>query len=264
MIDKKKLSRRFSKNASQYDRYAVVQKKMSHRIIDMIKDRNPLRILEIGCGTGYLTRLLLNEFPNARIKSVDIAPGMIEYASQVIESDKVEFECMDIEEMESSSEKYDLVVSNATFQWFNDLDGTSRKILESLERGGAMCFSTFGEKTFKELKESYCMTSAEMELEKEISPSQSFYSTSQLEAIYLDKGVEKFAVEESYEHEHFDSCMDFFNSVKKIGANNCQKERRKIDPDFVKRAIEVYEQEFRFQDGVRATYHNLHVIMEKL
>ena len=41
---------------------------------DSIKIKN---ILEIGCGTGYLTRALIELFPSAHITAVDIAPGMI-------------------------------------------------------------------------------------------------------------------------------------------------------------------------------------------
>lgn len=38
-----------------------------------------INILEIGCGTGYLTRLLVKTFPNAAITAVDLAPVWLKW-----------------------------------------------------------------------------------------------------------------------------------------------------------------------------------------
>ena len=59
MINKQNVNRHFSKAAAEYDRYACVQKKMAQRLIQKIQlERPPQHILEIGCGTGCLTREL--------------------------------------------------------------------------------------------------------------------------------------------------------------------------------------------------------------
>ena len=82
MIDKQQVKSHFSKNASNYNQYAHVRKKMKDILIKFIlqnnKDFNEIKnILEIGCGTGYLTSTLAEIFPSAHITAVDIAPGMI-------------------------------------------------------------------------------------------------------------------------------------------------------------------------------------------
>src|SRR5688500_7035775 len=60
MIDKRLLSKRFSEHAKTYDAYANVQKNMAKQLVDLLPQKNTnhkINILEIGCGTGYLTRL---------------------------------------------------------------------------------------------------------------------------------------------------------------------------------------------------------------
>ena len=92
-------------------------------------------LLEIGCGTGYVTRSLKEHFPEAKITAVDIAPGMIEYVKSTIPNADIEFVCGDVEEM-VLSEEYDLIISNATFQWFNHFDKTVGKLIGQLGEDG--------------------------------------------------------------------------------------------------------------------------------
>ena len=40
----------------------------------------PIRVLDLGCGTGALTHAVLSAFPTARVTCVDIAAPMIEIA----------------------------------------------------------------------------------------------------------------------------------------------------------------------------------------
>lgn len=96
MIDKNVLKKNFSRNAVNYDTYAVIQKKMAHQLLKTIsfehKDtHDSINILDIGCGTGYFTEQLARCYPNANITAVDIAPGMIEYARKKLRSKKLNF-----------------------------------------------------------------------------------------------------------------------------------------------------------------------------
>jgi malonyl-CoA O-methyltransferase len=64
MIDKQIVRQHFSRNAVNYDAYAKVQKKMAEQLLEIIRltlDRTAAapEILDIGCGTGYLTGQLI-------------------------------------------------------------------------------------------------------------------------------------------------------------------------------------------------------------
>lgn len=270
MIDKDKLKRRFSRNAKQYDRYARVQKIMGDTLIENIKNDkiNYSNILEIGCGTGYVTKRLVEKFPNAKITAVDIAPGMIEQVKNSIKSDRVEFICGDIEEMDIC-DKYDLIISNATFQWFNQLDKTLEKLVKQLNSKGILCFSTFGEKTFSELHDSFKKAKELLKISEAVSPGQSFYSLNGLQKICEEATIKnglnnEISLSETYESEYFNCCKDFLYSVKKIGANNSQSSGNRLTPDFIETVMEIYDKDYLEDNKVRATYHNLFVYMKKI
>ena len=269
MIDKEKLKRRFSRNAKNYDKYANVQKKMGSFLVGNLEKHTIIecsqikKILEVGCGTGYVTRKLANDYPNAQITAVDIAPGMIELVKSTIQNNNVDFICADIEEIDLIG-NYDLIVSNATFQWFNDFENTVGRLIGLLSENGTLCFSTFGNNTFKELHEAFDKAKCILEIEGAVSPGQDFYSLNDLEqTIYLLAGqnnhneldVHSF---ESCEREYFDCCIDFLNSVKKIGANNSQQGKNTSNPGFIEKVIELYDNEYPAEDKVVATYHNLY------
>ncbi|MEK4534222.1 malonyl-ACP O-methyltransferase BioC [Peribacillus sp. FSL K6-1552] len=265
MIDKQLLSKRFSEHAKTYDTYANVQKNMAKQLVDLLPQKNSkqrINILEIGCGTGYLTRLLVNTFPNASITAVDLAPGMVEVAKGITMEDCVTFLCADIEEM-TLNENYDLIISNATFQWLNNLPGTIEKLFTRLTPEGNLIFSTFGIKTFQELHMSYEHAKEKLQLSIDSSPGQMFYALEELSQI-CEEAIpfsSAFPLEitkiEKLELEYFQTVREFFTSIKKIGAANSNKENYCQRPSFFRELINIYETEYQDESGVKATYHCL-------
>ena len=268
MINKQQVKLHFSKNASNYDEYAHVQKKMRDVLIDFmmqnIKDALKItRILEIGCGTGSLTRVLTELFPSAHITAVDIAPGMIAEIEPKFKNNSVEFICGDIEEMDLNN-TYDIIISNATFQWFNDMPITINKLYNALNSKGMLCFSTFGKSTFCELNQCFKKTKQEMSIKESVSPGQSFLSLNELSALCeytakseLNKNTIVTQSKEIFEYEYFNNCIDFFNSIKRIGANNSNKDDRCTSPAFIKKVMNHYNEDFSENNKVKATYHCL-------
>ena len=75
MIDKKIISQRFTKALLSYDTEAKVKKKIIEKLIDYIKQeklQNINKILEIGCGTGLLSKKIINLFAPDTIYLNDI------------------------------------------------------------------------------------------------------------------------------------------------------------------------------------------------
>lgn len=268
MIDKQQVKLHFSKNASNYDQYANVQKKMKDILVKFIlennKDINKINnILEIGCGTGYLTHSLTEIFPSAHITAVDIAPGMIAEIKSKYKNNSVDFICDDIEEVELNN-TYDLIISNAVFQWFNYMPVTIKKLYAALNQNGIICFSTFGEYTFRELSECFNQTKQSLSIKECIHPGQPFYSLNELSTLCKNSIANEtnnyetlVESKEIFEYEYFDNCKDFFYSIKKTGANNSNKSNRIISPKFIKKVIDLYNENFRENDKVKATYHCL-------
>jgi malonyl-CoA O-methyltransferase len=273
MIDKQLLQKRFSKNAKTYDQYASVQKKMADELLAIVEQKTwehelEMNILEIGCGTGYVTEQLCNLFPHARITAVDLAPGMIEMAEKRLRDRGVTFYCGDIEEMILDGE-YDLIISNATFQWFNQLENTVKKLAEKLKSNGVFCFSTFGNLTFHEMHTSFERAKQNLHLDSTGTPGQSFFTLQELHTCCAtalhEVEASSFLItgNESMEVETFATVRDFFTSIKKIGASNSNQDDYCQRPSVFKEMIKIYETDFCVENLVKATYHCLFLTIEK-
>ncbi|HLR79207.1 MAG TPA: malonyl-ACP O-methyltransferase BioC [Bacillota bacterium] len=266
MINKQLLQKRFSKQATTYDEYASVQKKMAAHLIHQLEHRlinnessSPQHILEIGCGTGYLTSILLEKFPDAVITAVDLSPGMIDVARKRFDEQKINFICGDIEQL-NLDQTFDLIISNATFQWFNHLEVTLQKLCYALKETGWLTFSTFGERTFHELYTSYEQALSKLNIQKRTRLGQSFYSSQHLKKV-CQSGHNELPVEvevaEAEIIESFPSVKAFFKSLKKIGANNSNREAHMQRPSVFKQLISIYENQYSKDDVIPATYHCL-------
>ncbi|MCL6589977.1 MAG: malonyl-ACP O-methyltransferase BioC [Firmicutes bacterium] len=266
MIDKEIMRRHFSRSARTYDEYARVQKEMAAELIKMVEGLYPAEILDIGCGAGLLTRMLCQKFPKARITAVDIAPGMIEMSRKKLSGANVSFRCDDIEEVEVGG-KYDLIISNAAFQWFNFLGRTINKLYQALSDHGLLCFSTFGDMTFNELRQSYAKAREKTGIKAASEPGQSFYGFPELLSLCRDsisagdhcliQGKERLV------YDYFPSVQEFLLSVKKIGANNSNRENRTASPALLKNMMVIYQNEFSENNQIKVTYHCLFVSVKR-
>ena len=270
MPDKHLVRMHFSANAGNYDLYAHVQKKMASTLMELAGLANPIdgntpgAILDVGCGTGHLTELLIRRFPHAHVTAVDIAPGMIELAKRKFTGRGIKLLCADAEEM-SITKDYDLIASNASLQWWNDTPRTLERLYSALADKGTMCFSTFGRLTFSELHQSYNKAMQNLKLEGPSRPGLSFYGLEELQNICARFVRRRGEVKccEALEYMYFDSVKDFFTSVRKIGANNSDKDYIHKNPSLIKELINVYETDFREGDKIKVTYHCLYFVLRK-
>ena len=84
---------------------------------------NITNILELACGTGITTRLLMNIFPKAHIIGTDISNKMLEIAKLKINDEaKVSFKKINIDNKNhwiGDKDKYNLVVISYGICWFD-------------------------------------------------------------------------------------------------------------------------------------------------
>ena len=149
-LDKQAIRRRFERAADSYDTFNVIQREMADLLVERL-EREPHSILELGCGTGYLTALLHGRFPQAEIEAVDFAPAMVERARRRVPGAR--FVICDIEELETEPARYDLIASSATVQWLVEPELTLARLADSLDIDGELRLTTFGPRTFRELDE---------------------------------------------------------------------------------------------------------------
>ncbi len=79
------------------------------------QDLKPKRILELGCGTGNLSELIVKTYPNAEKVLVDISEEVISQCKSRLENnDRVEYYQADINELDFPADSFDLIVSSIT------------------------------------------------------------------------------------------------------------------------------------------------------
>ena len=100
-------------DAGSYDRVGDPQLEWAQDVLARIELAGDERVLDAGCGTGRVTRLLLDRLPRGRLVGVDASPSMIEKAKQAIGDDpRVELIVADVSQIDLT-EPVDVVFSNA-------------------------------------------------------------------------------------------------------------------------------------------------------
>jgi trans-aconitate 2-methyltransferase len=99
-------------------------------------DVTPYSIVDLGCGPGQLTPVLLERWPHAMVLGVDSSAEMIEAANGRDDGPSVSYVQADVATWEPSA-PVDLIVSNAMFQWVPDQFGVIRRLAGHVAPGGA-------------------------------------------------------------------------------------------------------------------------------
>jgi trans-aconitate 2-methyltransferase len=93
-------------------------------------------ILDVGCGTGRVTELLLAFVPNGRVLAVDASHEMVALARERL-GDRAEVWCQDALDI-ALDEPVDVVVSTAALHWVTDHDRLWARLAQALRPGGVL------------------------------------------------------------------------------------------------------------------------------
>jgi len=104
-------------------------------LIDHIHERQAMKILDLGCGTGELTGILADKFPGSEILGIDSSTEMLADAPI---REGLEFNLTSIEEQITKKEKWDLILANASLQWVDEHQKIFQQIIASLNEGGQL------------------------------------------------------------------------------------------------------------------------------
>ena len=87
----------------------------------LLSEPHPRRILDVGCGTGYLLRVLAGRCPDAvEFAGVDPAASMVEMARSAADDPRIAFAVGSAESLPYPDQRFDVVLSTTSFDHWGD------------------------------------------------------------------------------------------------------------------------------------------------
>ncbi|MBJ8343735.1 trans-aconitate 2-methyltransferase [Antrihabitans sp. YC2-6] len=118
-----------------YAHISALQRTMAEYSLAAVSVRGDERVLDIGCGDGYVTRLIADRLPQGSVLGVDPSPRMIDTAVQANEQSNVTFRVGDVTTM-TFAQEFDLAVSFNALHWVHEQETAYRNIADALVPGG--------------------------------------------------------------------------------------------------------------------------------
>jgi trans-aconitate 2-methyltransferase len=122
-------------NPNQYLKFEDHRTRPAVDLIQQIPIEQPQTVVDLGCGTGNITKLLRERWPQAQITGVDNSPQMLAKAQGA--APEITWETGDVATW-NPSQKVDVIFSNATFNWLPDHDTLLPQIMQHLTPGGVL------------------------------------------------------------------------------------------------------------------------------
>lgn len=213
MTRSERVARAFSAAAGTYEAAAQAQDRVAVRLARLVLDGGlpaAPSVLEIGCGTGLLTRRLLAAIAGGTWLVTDIAPAMLEAARAAVSDPRPVWRVMDGERPCCAPGSRDLAVSSLAAQWFEDLPRALAAQAACLAPGGLLALSLPGAGSFEEWRRAHAALSLPCGL-------PDFPGGAALAACFPQGGA-LFLATESFTVSHADG-RAFVRSLKALGAS---------------------------------------------
>lgn len=102
------------------------------------------RIMDLGCGTGNVTRELLDWLgPDGRVTAVDISDRMIEIAKSKIQDSRLSWRCADVVQTGLPHASFDRIICFSAWPHFTDPVGTLKELSRMLKPRGEISILHF-------------------------------------------------------------------------------------------------------------------------
>jgi trans-aconitate 2-methyltransferase len=139
-------------DATTYKRVSVPHEEWAEAVLERLPLRGDETVLDAGCGTGRVTRMLVERLPQGRVIAVDGSAAMVEKVREVVRPGDEAF-VADLTVLELS-ESVDAVVSSAVFHWIEDHGALFARMRAALKPGGRLAAQCGGAGNIDELRET--------------------------------------------------------------------------------------------------------------
>ncbi len=122
-------------SAKQYTTFEDERTRPVRDLLGAVPGRSATAAVDLGCGPGNSTELLLQRFPDAEVTGLDSSPDMIAAAQARLPH--LRFRVADIATWGEAG-PFDVILANAVLQWLPDHAGLLPRLAVKLAPGGSL------------------------------------------------------------------------------------------------------------------------------
>jgi trans-aconitate 2-methyltransferase len=127
-------------NPTQYDKFQREREQPFYDLLSMIRAASGMSVVDLGCGTGRLTRQLHARLAARETLGIDRSARMLAEQQNEPPAPGLRFSVGTVESFLADDGVYDLLFSNAVFHWIEDHERLLGRLAEKLAPGGQLAF----------------------------------------------------------------------------------------------------------------------------
>jgi malonyl-CoA O-methyltransferase len=250
-LDRPRVRASFDRASGSYEAAAGLQARVSGELLERLAafDFAPQVVLDLGAGTGRVTRELRRRYRGALVIALDIAPGMLREARRYSRPwRRFERVCADALRLPLGDASIDLVFSSLMLQWCEPLDAALAEVRRVLKPQGFFAFSTFGPDTLMELRAAWAHADG-------LNHVNRFIDVHDVGDALARSGLSEPVLDVDRIELAYPDTLTLMRDLKAIGAHNVTagRPRALMGRRRLTRMSEAYES-FRRGDRLPATY----------
>ena len=127
--------------AASYANNSRPQEEMGIKLMNMTSLKKGSTVLDLGCGTGYLTKVLSDKVgPEGKVVAVDPDGERLKIAREKHSASNIEY--IQADDQTFPAERYDVIFSNIVIHWISDKRALFKRVYDTLSPGGCFAFTT--------------------------------------------------------------------------------------------------------------------------
>ncbi|ORU91176.1 MAG: malonyl-[acyl-carrier protein] O-methyltransferase BioC [Cycloclasticus sp. symbiont of Poecilosclerida sp. N] len=248
----------FDLASANYNQFTSLQRTIGDSLLEKRPDADHVDVLDIGSGTGYLTKQLCQIGDVENIYALDFSQGMLRETRQSMLGEPLSgLLCCDAESLPLKHKSLSAIYSNVTFQWCLNLPQVFNEVSCALKQNGLFAFSTFGPQTLCELKASWAKADRAVHVNTFVEPET-------IERDMKLAGFKDINVTSETILMYYDTPKQLMLDLKGMGAHNLNQGRNLglTGVRAYKSILNAYEL-LRTWQGIPATFQAVYVYARK-
>jgi malonyl-CoA O-methyltransferase len=250
-LDRARLRASFERASASYESAAGLQVQVASELLERVEafGFTPGVVLDLGCGTGRVTRELKRRYPRSLVVALDIAPGMLRQARRhQLLWRRFARVCGDALRLPLRDASVDLLFSSLLLQWCQPLGAALAEMRRVLAPSGFLAFSTFGPDTLHELRAAWAQADGYTHVNR-------FHDMHEVGDALMRAGLTEPVLDVDRIERGYPDTLTLMRDLKAIGAHNATagRPRALAGRARLQRMSEAYEG-LRQEGQLPATY----------